>query len=476
MEIQQSLINLFEKWSGEKVVDFIPLPESTSARKYYRIGSGNKRAIGAFNCDLRENRAFIYLAKHFRRNGLHVPAIYSAELKNNIYLVEDLGDTTLFSLINKNSGAQFDKSMVSVYKDAIEELPRFQINGSKKLDYSYCYPRARFDRRSMMWDLNYFKYYFLKLAGIRFDEQKLEDDFITLTSFLLRADSNYFLYRDFNSRNIMITDRGPYFIDFQGGRKGPLQYDIASILFDSNANIPQPAREELLNVYIAAVRKTKPVKRIDFLRYYHGYILIRLLQMFGAYGFRGYFEGKAHFLKSIPLTVKDLVWLLPNLPSSIRIPELITTLDLIIASSKLPNFDQAPDEPEKLTVRITSFSYRDRIPPDFSGNGGGFIFDCRAIPNPGRYPEYKTLNGTDKPVRDFLEAQPEVRDFLTSTFSLAGQSVEKYISNKWTSLMISYGCTGGQHRSVYSAEKLGRYLREKYNVNVIVHHSKLKSK
>jgi aminoglycoside/choline kinase family phosphotransferase len=477
--MKELLLEQFEKWSGEKVKSFSPLPESGSPRKYFRIIGETKTSIAALNSDKRENDAFIYLTKHFTKLKLPVPHLYSANRKNNIYLLEDLGDETLFSLLEQNSDKEnISSETIILYKKVIVLLPQFQIAASKKLDYTKCYPRAKFDRQSMMWDLNYFKYYFLKLAKISFDEQKLENDFKTLIDFLLHANCNYFMYRDLNSRNIMVKKNEPYFIDYQGGRKGALQYDIVSLLFDSKANLPQSLREELLEHYIASVEKIKSIDKKEFLKYYDGYALIRLLQMFGAYGYRGYFEGKAHFLKSIPFAIKNLEWLLDTskIKSKIRINELYNSLNQIISSKGLKDFSWKNSLNEKLTVRINSFSYRNKMPIDLSGNGGGFVFDCRAIPNPGRYDEYKSLNGTNKPVQDFLDAQPEAQIFLKETFDLVDRSVDNYITRKWTDIMINYGCTGGQHRSVYCAWQLAEHLRTKYDevVNINLTHTNIK--
>jgi len=473
MNYQQNLQTLFEQWSGEKVKSFTSLPLSGSERRYIRFYGSKNTAIGAFNPDERENRAFIYLTKHFLKYKLNVPDILSADLQKSIYLIRDLGDTTLFSLIEKTkTGNKFTGEIKEYYKTIITQLPKFQIASSNKLDYSKCYPRSDFDSQSMIWDLNYFKYYFLKLGGFSFDEQKLENDFNNLVNFLLRADCKYFMYRDLNSRNVMILNNEPYFIDYQGGRKGALQYDIASLLLDSKANIPPVLREEFLNYYIESVNKIGKIDKRVFLKYYDGYVLLRLLQMFGAYGYRGYFEGKVHFLKSIPYAVNNLRQLLSKnkITGNIKTAELDSVLTRIVVSKELMKYDLKNTGDEKLTVSINSFSYRDRIPRDFSGHGGGYVFDCRAIPNPGRFDEYKSLNGRDKPVQVFLESQPEAQKFLQDTFKLVDQSVEHYIGNKWTNLMVSYGCTGGQHRSVYSVEKLADHLSHKYDINIIKIH------
>jgi aminoglycoside/choline kinase family phosphotransferase len=343
MNYLKNLKSLFEQWSGEKVKSFSFLPLSGSARKYIRLSGNNNTAIGAYNTDKRENRAFIYLTKHFTKNTLNVPEFLAENLKNDIYLIRDLGDTTLFSLIEKaGKGNKLNDEIREYYKAVITMLPKFQITASDKLDYSKCYPRADFDRQSMIWDLSYFKYYFLKLGGISFDEQKLENDFNTLINFLLQADCKYFMYRDLNSRNVMIFNNEPYFIEYQGGRKGALQYDIASLLLDSKADIPPVLRDEFLNYYIESVNKICRIDKRVFIKYYDGYALIRLLQMFGAYGYRGYFEGKVHFLKSIPYAVKDLKVLLDKskIMDKIKIPELYSTLDQIAGSKEIINIEQ----------------------------------------------------------------------------------------------------------------------------------------
>ncbi|MHB8905414.1 MAG: RapZ C-terminal domain-containing protein [Melioribacteraceae bacterium] len=474
MSYQNGLKNLFENWSGEKILTFSPLPESGSPRKYFRITGAFKTAIGVFNTNKQENKSFIYLSKHFLKNSLNVPKIYRSDLPNNIYLIEDLGNQTIFSSLEENKNKnKFNDELEIVYKKTIEQLPRFQITAAKKLDYSKCYPVPKFDKQSMLWDLNYFKYYFLRLAGISFDEQKLENDFNTLADFLLQADCNYFMYRDFNPRNIMLKNGEPYFIDYQGGRKGALQYDIASFLFSSKADLSFSLKEEFLEYYIVKAKGIKPFNRKEFLKYYDGYVLIRLLQMFGAYGYRGYFEGKAHFLKSIPYAVKNLEWLLKYHRPKIKTHELFNSLQQIVNSSELKKFDWNFSVDGKLTVRINSFSYRKKIPADLSGNGGGFVFDCRAIPNPGRIYKYKPLNGKDKPVQNFLDDQPEAQTFLKETYDLVDKSVENYINRKWTDLMVSYGCTGGQHRSVYCAEKLAEHLASKYKIGIKLIHTNL---
>jgi len=465
---EKQILDLFKKWTSEKLIKIEMLPKSGSNREYYRIWSQTKTAIGAYNEDRKENIAFLEFSKHFKSKNLNVPEIYAENLDQNIYLQEDLGDETLFSFLSHaRIDDDFSDELVAIYKNVIKEMPKFQINGSEGLDYSKSYPRYSFDKQSMMWDLHYFKYYFLKLANILFDEQELENDYHKLSDYLLEADSEYFLYRDFQSRNIMIKDSKPYFIDYQGGRKGALQYDLASLLYDGKAAIPQPIRIELLDFYIEETSKYIPLNAEKFKQYYHGFVFIRIMQAMGAYGFRGFYERKLHFLKSIPFAINNLEWLLENAKMPIEVPTLMKALKAVTKSAKLKELGA---DLEKLTVHINSFSYKKGIPIDETGNGGGFVFDCRSLPNPGKFDAYKRLTGMDKPVIEFLDNEPEMQDYLSDIFSIADKSIQKYMKRKFTNLMVNFGCTGGQHRSVYSAERLKKYLEGKYNLTIKLRH------
>jgi aminoglycoside/choline kinase family phosphotransferase len=473
MDKKKKLTELFISWSGETINYFSNLLPSGSAREYYRITSNNNSAVGVFNTDKKENIAFINFSKHFLSKGLKVPEIYNEDLDNNIYLIQDLGDETLFSIISKvRKDESFPQELIFYYKKVIEQLPQFQVKAGKDLDYSVCYPRSAFDEQSMMWDLNYFKYYFLKLARVQFDEQNLEDDFRRLCDFLLQADDEYFLYRDFQSRNIMIFKNEPYFIDYQGGRKGALQYDLASLLHDAKANIPQQVREELLQHYIEVVNNILPVNEKEFIKYYYGFVLIRILQAMGAYGYRGFYERKEHFLQSIPYALKNLKWILENIYFPVRLKSLFTVLSQLIESKELKKYEKNKST-NTLTVTINSFSYFKGIPEDETGNGGGFVFDCRGINNPGREEQFRLLTGKDKEVIEFLQTKSEVGKFLEDVYSLVDHSVNNYIERMFTNLTVNFGCTGGQHRSVYCAEQLAKHLKEKYNIKVIVNHKEL---
>jgi aminoglycoside/choline kinase family phosphotransferase len=474
LTILELLNDLFHRWCGESIKSITKLPASGSPREYYRITGASRTAIGAINLDREENEAFIVFSNHFHSIGLAVPEIYLIDLDNNTYLQEDLGDLTLFDFVfQTRDNGSFPESLTEVYKRVLTELQKFQIIGAKDLDYSVCYPRASFDRQSMQWDLSYFKYYFLKLAGIPFNEQLLENDYNTLIEYLQAQDNNYFLYRDFQSKNVMLRDGKPYFIDYQGGRKGALQYDVASLLYDSKADIPPEIREELLEHYIAGLANYTQVDATKFRESYFAYVLIRIMQAMGAYGFRGFYEKKSHFLQSIPYALNDLKWILNNVEFEIEIPTLLQVYRELLKAPKLKRFMDKGGRKSTLTVNINSFSYKHGIPEDPNGHGGGYVFDCRVISNPYRVDQLRDLNGKDKAVIEFLEQQNDVNEFLSSTFSLVDMSVDKYEERSFTHLRVSYGCKGGQHRSVFCAERLAEHLRESQNVRVTLWHREL---
>jgi aminoglycoside/choline kinase family phosphotransferase len=445
-----------------------------SGRNIIRLSDGRQSAIGILYSVREENIAFLEFSRHFRKHGLPVPEIYAEDLDHGAYLEEDLGDTTLFEFLSKHrTGENIAPDVVEAYRKVVAVLPRFQIEAGRDLDYKVCYPRGSFDRQSIFWDLNYFKYYFLRLAGIPFNEQALEDDFDTLTTFLLSANCDYFLYRDFQSRNIMLKSGLPFFLDYQGGRKGALQYDIASLLYDAKADLPPELRQELLDLYIEKLGGFIDVSRETFLHHYYAYVYVRILQALGAYGFRGFYERKAHFLQSVPYALKNLRWLLHNVKLPIALPTLMEAFNSMLASEKLQGL---ASEADNLTVRIFSFSFHRGWPKDESGNGGGFVFDGRSLPNPGREERFKALTGRDALVIDYLNQQESVHQFMASVLSLVDASVSNYQQRGFKHLMVSFGCTGGQHRSVYLAEQLAKRLRGRNGVEIVVRHRELEGK
>jgi aminoglycoside/choline kinase family phosphotransferase len=469
------LEKLFEQHFHSPVARVQPLQGQLggSGRQIIRLASEELSAIGVLYDVREENVAFLDFSRHFRGHGLPVPEIYAEDLSQGAYLEEDLGDTTLFEFLSKNRvGQNLAPQVVEAYRKVVAVLPRFQIEAGRDLNYKVCYPRAFFDRQSITWDLNYFKYYFLRLAGIPLNEQSLEDDFGRLTKFLLTANVDYFLYRDFQSRNIMLRDGHPFFLDYQGGRKGALQYDIASLLYDAKADLPPELRQQLLDRYIDRLGDFIELKREVFMRHYYAYVYVRIMQALGAYGFRGFYERKTHFLQSVPYALTNLRWLLQHVELPIALPTLIDAFTSMVASEKLQNLTSREDN---LIVQIFSFSFRGGVPKDETGHGGGFVFDARSIPNPGREERFKTLTGKDAPVIDYLNQQESVHQFLASVMSLVDASVNTYRGRGFTSLTVSFGCTGGQHRSVYFAEQLAKRLSGRNGVEVVVRHLELEN-
>lgn len=447
-----------------------------SGRAILRLCGGGFSAIGVVHSVREENRAFIEFSRHFRANGLPVPEIYAEDPNEGAYLEEDLGDVTLFDYLNSHrSGEVIAPEAVAAYREVIVQLPRFQVDAGRSVNYKVCYPRASFDRQSIAWDLNYFKYYFLRLSGVPFSEQALEVDFGRLTKFLLAADHEYFLYRDFQSRNVMLHGGHPYFLDYQGGRKGALQYDIASLLYDGKADLPPTLREELLGYYLECLSQHTSFSRDQFLEFYYGYVYIRIMQALGAYGFRGFYERKAHFLQSVPYALKNLRWLAENVKLPVELPALMEAFKRMSESDKLQDLVVPADsvQSDGLTVRIYSFSFHGDKPVDESGNGGGFVFDARSLPNPGREERFKQLTGKDDLVINYLKQQASVNQYFANVRALVDESVSVYRRRGFSRLMVSFGCTGGQHRSVFLAESLAKYLRDENQVNVIVRHLSL---
>lgn len=466
---------LYLKWSGTPAGSIKPLPESGSYRRYFRITTDRGSVLGVYNNDNRENQAFIYLNQQLIKTGNKVPAVIAADLENHVYLEQDLGDITLFeylATLRKNSGS--DEEILGIYKKVIETMPGLQIHAAAGLDYSRCYPRAEFDVQSMMWDMNYFKYCLLKPLKIGFYEQDLEDDFVQIVDWLIGAERNSFMFRDFQSRNIMICNDQQFFIDFQGGRKGPLHYDLASLLFEAKTHLSNSIRKELLDFYVKVFSSSFSwFNREKFLSYYYGFVYLRLMQAMGAYGFRGYIERKPLFLQSLPYATETLAWLLKNHPLPLKLKSLPEVFDKLIGMPRSRQFELPHD---LLTVSVNSFSYKEGIPQDTSGNGGGFVFDCRCLENPGRYEEYKELTGRDQQVVEFLSEKPDVQQFVANCLSMADQAIEAYQKRGFTHLMISFGCTGGQHRSVYMAENLAKHLKNKYALNVVIYHQELEKR
>jgi aminoglycoside/choline kinase family phosphotransferase len=466
MNERSLLLKQYKALTGEEPLDIIRMPRSGSNRVYSRIIEKRRTIVAAYNPNPEENRSFIGFSEHFASKNLPVPSIYNFWPDVNVYFLQDLGDTNLFTWLERKKQLHgFDEEVVNFYRKSLDMLVEFQVRGIEGLDLDLCYPHRSFDRQSMMWDLNYFKYMFLKLVSVEFNEKRLEKDFNVLADFLLEAGQKYFLYRDFQSANIMVVDREPWFIDYQGGRLGAAQYDPVSLLFDSKAHIPQQIREILLEHYIERFCEVTGEDESQFRTYIPGFILIRIMQALGAYGYRGLYEQKPGFVQSILPAVRDFTGVIESGALSIKLPELFGVIEKISSTSR---FDVL-QEPEMLTITISSFSYMYGIPSD-SIHGGGFVFDCRGLVNPGKVAEYRDMTGKDTVVADYMMLSPDTEEFTDDALSIVKRSIKSYKKKNYTSLSVSFGCTGGQHRSVYCAETIAEGLRSMPGIEVVLNH------
>ena len=491
----QAMINavtdLYKQWSGSAPAQFDVLPQSGSDRRYFRLhDSKDKTVIATYGLNVQENETFIYFSRHFKEKELNVPGILAVSEDMTAYIQEDFGDVSLLNVLESKGTTP---EVYDLFKESLEQLARIQVKGDEGLNYNFCLTNTEFGRQAIMADLLYFKYYFLDAIRKPYDKQKLLDDFEALSHYLTHTEYKYFMFRDFQSRNILITKIFPsvggnegkrtlgaklegeavHFIDYQGGMKGAPQYDVASMLWQARANLPDDWKEKLLVDYMDSFENLigSSIDRNIFKSQYNGYVLIRLLQVLGAYGFRGLFERKAQFLTSIPLALKNLKSFFENQTSGITVPEFRKVLNICVSDEIIDRFTpvQAGEE-TPLVVKICSFSYKQGMPQDESGNGGGFVFDCRGILNPGRIEEFKTLHGRDKTVKDYIEQQTKMQEFLNSVFDIVDITVEDYIKRGFESLVVSFGCTGGQHRSVYAADALARHLKNKFRVKIDLRH------
>lgn len=469
--IEDNIKQTFATFSNDQIERIEKLPQSGSNRLYFRVFTKEKTYIATANNNEKENKTFIYFSLHFKKLNLPVPAVYAVSDDSQVYIQEDFGDESLSSILEKEG---YSDHVYSLFQKSLKQLARLQIEGNKGINYDMSLTAREFGKQAILSDLLYFKYYFLDTLGLPYDKQALINEFEALAVFLTQTRYKYFMFRDFQSRNIMVKDEEVFFIDYQGGMNGALQYDVASLLWQAKAGLSDEWKSSLLEYYINEVNSLldKPVDTAIFINQYKGYVLIRLLQVLGAYGFRGLFERKAHFLTSIPLALKNLRWFVTNRSLGIELPEFDEILKTIVSDEIVSRFSPLQaDENTPLVVEINSFSYKKGIPKDTSANGGGFVFDCRGILNPGRIDEYKCLSGLDKPVQDFLEQHTSMNKFLNSVFDLVDISVENYLSRGFHHLQINFGCTGGQHRSVYAATQTARHLKNKYKVKVVLNHT-----
>ena len=471
-EIQNVLAQLARS-IGENPVDIKPIAESGSSRKYFRIFTENNSLIGTYNANVEENEAFFYLTEHFGKKNLHVPKLLAINEKRDCYLQNDFGDETLFDHVQRDlRTGGYSPQTIELYKKTIAHLVEFQIRGHGGLDYKKAYPVPRFDKSAVMDDLNYFKYYFVKPhAEIVFNEEDLKKCFEGFANFVCRAYVDCFMYRDFQSRNVMIYQGEPYFIDYQGGREGPFQYDVVSLLYQVKAQMPPKLRDELLDYYHERLSMHIDPNRMGFYEFYPHFVYLRLMQVLGAYGFRGLIQKKAHFIESIPYALKELEAYAETYPLK-DYPELQNVIRQVCAlKDRYPLTSNLSPLTSHLTVTVNSFSFRKGYPDDFSGNGGGFVFDCRALPNPGREPQFKTMTGRDWEVAEYLIEKPQTHVFLDHVKGLVGQGIDNYLERHFSHLMVSFGCTGGQHRSVFFAQSIADWIKQTYpSVQVKINH------
>lgn len=466
----EQISSLYRETFGAAPLSIEKVPQSGSDRVYYRV-TGQPTCIATVSTNIQENQTFLKFSAHFQKSGCPVPAVYNVSSDETIYLQEDFGD---ISLLNELEQHGYNEHVYGLFQQSLQKLAHMQIKGDVDFNYDWCITSKEFGRQAIVSDLLYFRYYFLDTLKIPYDKEKLIEDFEDLSIYLTRVDHKYFMFRDFQSRNVMVKAGQVHFIDYQGGMKGAVQYDVASLLWQAKAELPDEWKNNLLDYYMDCVEEVlqKEIDRTRFVSQYNGYVLIRLLQVLGAYGFRGLFERKAHFLTSIPIALRNLRWFLKNKQVGIVLPEFERLLGLMVEDEIIHRFEPPKaTEETPLVVRINSFSYKlTGIPKDETDNGGGFVFDCRGILNPGRIQEFKTQTGRDKGVKDFLEQQTKMPQFLNSVYNIIDIAVEDYMQRGFSNLQISFGCTGGQHRSVYAADALARHVKNKYGVKIDVKH------
>ena len=449
---------LYEETFGKKPEEILPIAGGGGGRRYYRITDREESVVGVVSEDKNETEAFFKLDNYLESSGIKVPKILNATSDHKSYLLDDLGSQPLMGLLGSEEGMKLSQN-------ALDCLIEIQTLPEKDWEKLTGFPP--FSERLVRWDLNYFKYDFLKPALVEFDEEKLEDDFDKITESLTTDEMvDGFMYRDFQSRNIMVKDHKLWFIDFQGARKGPLTYDAVSFIWQAKAPFSVEERIELMDYYASCLSAKKKIEKSLIQGQLNIMMIFRTLQVLGAYGFRGLIEKKPHFLESIPLAIGNLSYMMERGFLN-KYPELKRI------SKRLVEWNQRRESPEdkELVIRVFSFSYKKGYPEDLTGTGGGFMFDCRAIHNPGRYEEYKTKTGMDIQVIDFLRKTEEADLFLNNSYAIVKPSIERYLKRGFTSLQVGFGCTGGQHRSVYCAEGFVKMIENDFpDVKIILSH------
>ena len=473
-DIIKSIENLFFNYKNIQASNIVKLPQSGGDRIYYRISykdeDNTNTAIATYSNNIKENKFFIYCTEHFFKKHLSVPVIYAVSEDFTIYIQEDLGNNSLLEILKERGKI---KDVFELYKTSLKALSEMQIKGSENFDFKQCLVSEEFDEQQVLNDLNYFKYYFLDLLKLDYNKNNLAQEFKKIATILGVAPYKYFMFRDFQGRNIMVKNEEVNFIDYQGGMKGPIAYDVASLLWQAKAELPEEWKKELQDYYFNCIQKLIPdVNKIDFIESYNNFTFLRMLQVLGAYGFRGLFERKTHFLSSISSALVNLKSFQQNILPGVAIPELRNIISKITEDDIVERFaNYISNKNNILVVNINSFSFITRgYPEEKSDNGGGFVFDCRGILNPGRIEEYKQLTGRDEPVIKYLQQKTKMDEWLDSIFSVVDVTVENYIQRDFSNLTINFGCTGGRHRSVYAADALNYHLKEKFGIKTVVKH------
>ena len=469
-QVISTLEKLFEEHFGSKPDKIELMPVSGSDRRYYRLSNKKHKAVGTYNTNVAENNTYFYFTELFKKHEINIPEIYKINKDRKYYLQQDLGKTSLFDLLNKEG---FTDDVQKNFEKALDQLVKLQWMAGREANFDQCFSTKQFDEKAIMADLFYFKYYFVDLQKIHYNKSALMEEMEQLSRELGRVEPQMLMYRDFQSRNIMIHDKKAYLIDFQGAMKGPAQYDLASLLWQAKAQLPEAWKEHLLNSYITALNDL-PISKINEIHFRKGYghfVLLRLMQVLGAYGFRGLLERKPHFISSIAPALKNLEIFLETYPQIPAYPELRSLLEKLCTKEMQEMYAQpARKDGAKLQITVNSFSYKNGLPKDKSTHGGGFVFDCRGILNPGRYSAYKHLTGHDAPVQEFLQQETRMKEFLDHVYGLISVNIDDYLARDFEHLSISFGCTGGQHRSVFAAEQTAAYISNRFKVPVTIHH------
>lgn len=470
MDVRIAIEKAFRRWKGTPPEIITRLPQSGSDRIYFRLTYPEDQVIGAYNPSREENDAFVGFSNHFRSKELRVPEIYVYYPEQNIYFLEDLGDINLFTwLAQRSDEERFNEETEALFMTIAADLVRIQTEGVRGLNLSLCYPHRSFDRQSIVWDMNYYKYMFLKLISAPFNETRLERDFEALTRFLLDAGQDYFLFRDFQTANIMIRDGIPWYIDYQGGRLGAPHYDIASLVYDAKAYIPSGLRKKTLDRHLDlfAAATGKPGESLE--KYTGAFVLIRLMQALGAFGFRGLHENKPTFSESIVPAVELMNELLAGDNVKLDLPELKKASEAVPLQRKyriLSHYQQM------VTINIESFSYVKGKTLNYD-NGGGFVFDCRGLRNPVHVPGLAELTGFDPEVAEFFGNDDEAVAFAGDCSNIIRNSLPMLRRKGVLEINVAFGCIGGQHRSVWCAARVASMLSAMPGVTVSIRHAEL---